>query len=182
MWVPKHRADTQVRPYGDRTHNPSLTCPGLRDYKTAYPAIPRRHAMKPTYSTILAIALFFLTGCASSSFMYKDISVSKGSAEAGAGKTVAYRGLPLKLDGTPISTSRGGVFGRASGLLIPALRFLARTGIGVDKDKGVRCVKVVPQLASMPAMGRAFEAAPKVAGLPPPASAMSSPSGSMGGG
>src|SRR2546422_6856569 len=82
MWVPKHRADTQVRPYGDRTrHNPSLTCPGLRDYKTAYPAIPRRHAMKPTYSTILAIALFFLTGCASNSFMYKDFPVSKGRSE-----------------------------------------------------------------------------------------------------
>src|SRR5437016_13949709 len=58
--------------------------------------------MKPTHSIIFALATVFLTGCASSSFMYKDIPVSKGSAEAGTGKTVAFRGSPLKLDGTPI--------------------------------------------------------------------------------
>ena len=33
MWVPKHRADTQVRPYNDRTrHHPSLTSAGWRVY------------------------------------------------------------------------------------------------------------------------------------------------------
>ena len=41
--------------------------------------------MKPTYSIRLAFALLFLAGCASISFMYKDIPVSKGSAEAGTG-------------------------------------------------------------------------------------------------
>ena len=226
--------------------------------------------MKPTYSTILAIALFFLTGCASNSFMYKDFPVSKGSAEAGAGKTVAFRGSPLKLDGTPIkvgdtlrdaklaggdlkllsltegkgkvriisivpsldtkvceqqthylseknrgldrdiqlitvsvdtpfaqkrfaeeanirnvtflSDYRGGDFGRAYGLLIPDLHLLARSVMVVDKDNVVRYLQVVPEVASMPDMERAFEEARKVAGLPPPASSMSSASGSMGGG
>ena len=33
MWVPKHRADTQVRPYGDRTRDlPSLTFSAPRVY------------------------------------------------------------------------------------------------------------------------------------------------------
>src|SRR5213594_3064451 len=221
-----------------------------------YPATARRYPMKPTYSTILAIALFFLTGCASNSFMYKDFPVSKGSAEAGAGKTVAFRGSPLKLDGTPIkvgdtlrdaklaggdlkllsltegkgkvriisivpsldtkvceqqthylseknrgldqqiqlitvsvdtpfaqnrfadeakirnvtflSDYRGGDFGRAYGLLIPDLHLLARSVMVVDKDNVVRYLQVVPELASMPDMERAFEEARKVAGLPQP--------------
>src|SRR5436309_13550917 len=226
--------------------------------------------MKPTHSIIFAFATVFLAGCASSSFMYKDFPVSKGSAEAGTGKTVAFRGSPLKLDGTPIkvgdtlrdakvaggdlklvsltegkgkvrivsivpsletkvceqqthylsernrgldrdillitvsvdtpfaqkrfaeeanirnvtflSDYRGGDFGRAYGLLIPDLHLLARSVMVVDKDNVVRYLQVVPELASMPDMERAFEEARKVAGLPPPASAMSSSSGSMGGG
>src|SRR5438094_145248 len=138
----------------------SLTCPGLRDYKTAYPAIPRRHAMKPTHSIIFALATVFLTGCASSSFMYKDIPVSKGSAEAGTGKTVAYRGSPLKLDGTPIKVG-------------DTLR---------DAKLATRDRQVVAELASMPDIERAVEEARKVAGLRSPASAMPAASGSMGGG
>jgi len=226
--------------------------------------------MKPTHSIIFALATVFLTGCASNSFMYKDFPVSKGSAEAGAGKTVAFRGSPLKLDGTPIkvgdtlrdaklaggdlkllsltegkgkvriisivpsldtkvceqqthylseknrgldrdiqlitvsvdtpfaqkrfadeanihnvtflSDYRGGDFGRAYGLLIPDLHLLARSVMVVDKDNVVRYLQVVPELASMPDMERAFEEARKVAGLPSPASAMPSASGSMGGG
>ncbi len=226
--------------------------------------------MKPTHSIIFALATVFLAGCASSSFMYKDIPVSKGSTEAGTGKTVAFRGSPLKLDGTPIkvgdtlrdaklatgdlklvsltegkgrvrivsivpsldtkvceqqthylseknrgldrdvqlitvsvdtpfaqkrfadeanihnvtflSDYRGGDFGRAYGLLIPDLHLLARSVMVVDKDNVVRYLQVVPELASMPDMERAFEEARKVAGLPPPAPAMSSTSGSMGGG
>ena len=212
--------------------------------------------MKPTYSIRLACALLFLAGCASSSFMYKDIPVSKGSAEAGTGKTVAFRGSPLKLDGTPIkvgdtlrdakvaggdlklvsltegkgkvriisivpsldtkvceqqthylsernrgldrdillitvsvdtpfaqkrfaeeanirnvtflSDYRGGDFGRAHGLLVPDLHLLARSVMVVDKDNVVRYLQVVPELASMPDMERAFEEARKVAGLPQP--------------
>ena len=226
--------------------------------------------MKPTYSTILAFAMLFLTGCATNSFTYKDFPVSKGSAEAGTGKTVAFRGSPLQLEGNPLkvgdtlrdaklaggdlklvsltegkgkvrivsivpsldtkvceqqthylseknrgldrdvqlitvsvdtpfaqkrfaeeakirnvtflSDYRGGDFGRAHGLLVPDLHLLARSVMVVDKDNVVRYLQVVPELASMPDMERAFEEARKVAGLPPPASATSSSSGSMGGG
>ena len=217
--------------------------------------------MKPTHSTLLACAMLFLAGCASSSFMYKDIPVSKGSAEAGTGKTVAFRGSPLKLDGTPIkvgdtlrdaklaggdlrlvsltegkgrvrivsivpsldtkvceqqthylseknrgldqhiqlitvsvdtpfaqnrfaeeakihnvtflSDYRGGDFGRAYGLLIPDLHLLARSVMVVDKDNVVRYLQVVPEVASMPDMERAFDEARKVAGLPPPTTSSS---------
>jgi len=226
--------------------------------------------MKPTYSTILAFAMLSLTGCATNSFTYKDFPVSKGSAEAGTGKTVAFRGSPLQLEGNPLkvgdtlrdaklaggdlklvsltegkgkvrivsivpsldtkvceqqthylseknrgldrdvqlitvsvdtpfaqkrfaeeanirnvtflSDYRGGDFGRAHGLLVPDLHLLARSVMVVDKDNVVRYLQVVPELASMPDMERAFEEARKVAGLPPPASAMSSSGGSMGGG
>src|SRR5439155_8664808 len=117
----------------------SLTCPGLRDYKTAYPAIPRRHAMKPTHSIIFALATVFLTGCASNSFMYKDFPASKGSAEAGAGKTVAFRGSPLKLDGTPIKV---GDTLRNAKLAGGDLKLLSLT-----EGKGkVRIISIVPSL------------------------------------
>lgn len=226
--------------------------------------------MKPTSSMTLAFTIFFLTGCAANSFTYKDFPVSKGSAAAGAGNTVAFKGSPLQLEGNPIkigdtlrdaklaagdlklvsltegkgkvrivsivpsldtkvceqqthylseknrgldrdvqlitvsvdtpfaqkrfaeeakirnvtflSDYRGGDFGRAHGLLVPDLHLLARSVMVVDKDNVIRYLQVVPELASMPDMERAFEEARKVAGLPPPASAMSSSSGSMGGG
>ena len=226
--------------------------------------------MKPTDSMTLAFALLFLDGCTGNSFTYKDFPVSKGSAEAGTGKTVAFRGSPLQLEGTPIkvgdtlrdaklatgdlkqvsltegkgkvriisivpsvdtkvceqqthylseknrsldrevqlitvsvdtpfaqkrfaeeakihnvtflSDYRGGDFGRAHGLLVPDLHLLARSVMVVDKDNVIRYLQVVPELASLPDMERAFEEARKVAGLPPPASTVSSSSGSMGGG
>jgi len=212
--------------------------------------------MKPTYSMTLAFALLFLAGCAANSFSYKDFQVSKGSAEAGTGKTVAFKGSPLQLEGSPIkvgdtlrdakvaagnlklvsltegkgkvriislvpsldtkvceqqthylseknrgldrevqlitvsvdtpfaqnrfaeeanirnvtflSDYRGGDFGRAHGLLVTDLHLLARSVMVVDKDNVVRYLQVVPELASMPDMERAFEEARKVAGLPPP--------------
>jgi thioredoxin-dependent peroxiredoxin len=224
--------------------------------------------MKPTHSTILACAVLFLAGCAAGGFTYKDLKVSKDSAEPGSGKTVAFRGSPLKLEGKPIkvgdtlhdaklatgdlklvsltegkgrvrivsivpsldtkvceqqthylseknrgldrdvqlitvsvdtpfaqnrfaeeanirnvtflSDYRGGDFGRAYGLLIPDLHLLARSVMVVDKDNVVRYLQVVPEVASLPDMERAFEEARKVAGLPPPPSGMSSFGGSMG--
>ncbi len=69
---------------------------------------------------------------------------------------------------TFLSDYRGGDFGRAYGLLVPALHLLARSVMVVDKDNVVRYLQVVPELASMPDMERAFEEARKVAGLPPP--------------
>src|SRR5207244_10186051 len=224
--------------------------------------------MKPTSSMTLAFTIFFLAGCTGNSFTYKEFPFTKGSAPAGAGKTVAYRGSPLKLDGNPIkvgdtlrdaklaggdlklvsltegkgkvrivsivpsldtkvceqqthylseknrgldrdvqlitvsvdtpfaqkrfaeesnirnvtflSDYRGGDFGRAHGLLVPDLHLLARSVMVVDKDNVVRYLQVVPELASMPDMARPFEEARKVAGLPPPASGMSSASGHIG--
>jgi thiol peroxidase len=226
--------------------------------------------MKPTYTINLAFATLFLAGCTGNSFTYKDFPVSKGSAAAGAGNTVAFRGSPLKLEGNPIkagdtlrdaklatgdlklvsltegkgkvrivsivpsidtkvceqqthylseknrgldrdvqlitvsvdtpfaqkrfaeeakirnvtflSDYRGGDFGRAHGLLVPDLHLLARSVMVVDKENVVRYLQVVPEVASLPDMERAFEEARTVAGLPPPVSAMSSSSGAMGGG
>jgi thiol peroxidase len=69
---------------------------------------------------------------------------------------------------TFLSDYRGGDFGRAHGLLVPDLHLLARSVMVVDKDNVVRYLQVVPELASMPDMERAFEEARKVAGLPPP--------------
>lgn len=213
----------------------------------------------------LAGAGFLLAGCATGGFLYSDLPISKNSAAAGAGHTVAFKGSPLKLDGTPVkvgdtirdakvagsdlklvsltegkgkvrivsivpsldtkvceqqthylseknagldrdvqlitvsvdtpfaqkrfaeeakianvtflSDYRGGDFGRAHGLLVPDIHVLARTVMVVDKDNVIRYMQVVPELASMPDMDAAFNAARKAAGLPPPLP----PLGSMGG-
>src|SRR5256885_5517858 len=66
------------------------------------PATARRYPMKPTSLMTLALTIFFLAGCTGNSFTYKDYPVSKGSAAAGAGNTVASRGSPLQLEGNPI--------------------------------------------------------------------------------
>lgn len=81
---------------------------------------------------------------------------------------------------TFLSDYRGGEFGRAHGLLVPDIHLLARTVMVVDKDNVVRYMQVVPELASMPDMEKAFDEARKVAGLssPPP---KVSPGTSMGG-
>jgi len=78
---------------------------------------------------------------------------------------------------TFLSDYRGGDFGRAYGLLIPDLHLLARAVMVVDKDNVIRYLQVVPELASMPDMDAAFNAARKTAGLPQPLP----PLGSMGG-
>jgi thioredoxin-dependent peroxiredoxin len=212
---------------------------------------------------VLTGAALILAGCAS--FTYKDLPVSKESAAAGSGHTVAFKGSPLKLEGDPIkvgdtlhdvnltmtdlkqvsltegkgtvriisivpsldtkvceqqthylseknkgldhtvqlitvsvdtpfaqkrfaeeakihnvtflSDYRGGAFGRAHGLLVPDIHVLARTVMVVDKDNVIRYLQVVPELASMPDMDAAFNAARKVAGLSLPLP----PMGQMGG-
>jgi thioredoxin-dependent peroxiredoxin len=82
---------------------------------------------------------------------------------------------------TFLSDYRGGIFGRAHGLLVSDLHLLARSVMVVDKDNVIRYLQVVPEVASLPDMEKAFEEARNLAGLPPPASAMSPFSGSMGG-
>ena len=78
---------------------------------------------------------------------------------------------------TFLSDYRGGDFGRAHGLLVPDIHVLARTVMVVDKDNIIRYMQVVPEIASMPDMDAAFNAARKAAGLPQPLP----PLGSMGG-
>ncbi len=78
---------------------------------------------------------------------------------------------------TFLSDYRGGDFGRAHGLLVPDIHVLARAVMVVDKDNVVRYLQIVPELASMPDMDAAFNAARKVAGLSQPLP----PLGSMGG-
>ncbi len=78
---------------------------------------------------------------------------------------------------TFLSDYRGGDFGRAHGLLVPAIHVLARTVMVVDKDNVIKYLQVVPELATMPDMDAAFRAARKAAGLPAPLP----PLGSMGG-
>jgi thiol peroxidase len=220
------------------------------------------HSIAGSFFVLTGTALI-LTGCAS--FTYQDLPVSKESAAAGSGHTVAFKGSPLKLEGDPIkvgdtlhdakltttdlkqvsliegkgtvriisivpsldtkvceqqthylseknkgldhtvqlitvsvdtpfaqkrfaeeakihnvtflSDYRGGAFGRAHGLLVPDIHVLARTVMVVDKDNVIRYLQVVPELASMPDMDAAFNAARKTAGLPLPMP----PIGQMGG-
>ncbi|MEK7352840.1 MAG: hypothetical protein AAB177_18345, partial [Nitrospirota bacterium] len=64
--------------------------------------------MRAGYRTIIGAALCMaigLTGCAStgsSSFLYKNYTVTDGSAVAGEGRTVLFKGSPLALSGTGI--------------------------------------------------------------------------------
>jgi thioredoxin-dependent peroxiredoxin len=211
----------------------------------------------------LAGTTLIVAGC--TSFTYKDLPVSKDSANAGSGNTVTFKGSPVKLEGTAIkvgdtlhdaklatgdlklvnltegkskvriisivpsldtkvceqqthylseknrgldhdiqlitvsvdtpfaqkrfaeeakirnvtflSDYRSGDFGRAHGLLVTDLHVLARAVIVVDKENVIRYLQVVPELASMPDMDAAFNAARKVAGLQLPLP----PMGQMGG-
>jgi len=52
---------------------------------------------------------------------------------------------------TFLSDYRGGDFGKAHGLLVPAIHVLARAVMVVDKDNVIRYLQIVPEIASMPA-------------------------------
>jgi len=202
-------------------------------------------------------ALFLISGCnlmgggAEPTFMYKDLPVAKGSATAGDGGSVTFKGAPLALAGpgikvgealrdiqvakgdlsltniadtkgkvriisvvpsidtavceqqthylseknhgldqsvelitvsvdTPfaqgrfakeakiknvtfLSDFRGGAFGQTYGLLVKDPHFLARAVMVVDKDNVIRYLQVTPELAQMPDMEAAFQAAKALA-------------------
>ncbi len=72
---------------------------------------------------------------------------------------------------TFLSDYRGGDFGKAHGLLVPDIHVLARTVMVVDKDNVIRYLQIVPEMASLPDMDAAFQAARKATGLPPPPAA-----------
>jgi len=63
---------------------------------------------------------------------------------------------------TFLSDFRGGDFGKTYGLLVPGPHILARTVMVVDKDNVIRYLQITPELAQMPDMDAAFEAAKKL--------------------
>jgi thiol peroxidase len=63
---------------------------------------------------------------------------------------------------TFLSDYRGGDFGKTYGLLVKDPHYLARAVLVVDKDNVVRYLQVTPELAQMPDMEAAFEAAKKL--------------------
>jgi thiol peroxidase len=63
---------------------------------------------------------------------------------------------------TFLSDYRGGEFGKAYGLLVKDPHILARTVMVVDKDNVIRYMQITPELAQMPDMEAAFEAAKKL--------------------
>jgi thiol peroxidase len=209
-------------------------------------------SLRTPIAALTILALAGSAGCAKqeSEFMYKNLPVAKGSAEAGDGHSVTFKGKPLPLAGpgvkvgdplrdvkvakgdlslvsiaegkgkvriinivpsldtvvceqqthylseknkgldksvelitvsvdTPfaqgrfakeakinnvtfLSDFRGGDFGKTHGLLVPDPHILARTVLVVDKDNVIRYMQVTPELAEMPDMDAAFEAAKKL--------------------
>jgi thiol peroxidase len=82
---------------------------------------------------------FFLAGCASTDFAYKDLPVSKTSATAGDGNTVTFKGTPLKLEGPAI---KEGDTLRDAKLATNDLKL-----VDLTEGKGkVRIISVVPSL------------------------------------
>ncbi len=60
---------------------------------------------------------------------------------------------------TFLSDYRGGDFGRTYGLLVKDPHILARTVMVVDRDNVIRYLQVTPELAQMPDLEAAFQAA-----------------------
>jgi thiol peroxidase len=64
---------------------------------------------------------------------------------------------------TFLSDYRGGDFGKAYGLLVKDPHILARTVMVVDKDNTIQYMQITPELAQMPDMDAAFQAAKAIA-------------------
>jgi thioredoxin-dependent peroxiredoxin len=60
---------------------------------------------------------------------------------------------------TFLSDYRGGDFGKANGLLVKDPHILARSVMVVDKDNVIRYLQVTPEIAQLPDMEAAFQAA-----------------------
>lgn len=63
---------------------------------------------------------------------------------------------------TFLSDYRGGDFGKAHGLLIKDPHILTRAVMVVDKDNVIRYLQITPELAQLPDMDAAFQAAKKL--------------------
>ena len=69
-------------------------------------------------------------------------------------------GKEAKIDNiTFLSDYRGGDFGKSNGLLVKDPHILARSVMVVDKDNVIRYLQVTPELAQLPDMEAAFQAA-----------------------
>ena len=64
---------------------------------------------------------------------------------------------------TFLSDYRGGDVGKAYGLLVKDPHILARTVMVVDKDNTIQYMQITPELAQMPDMDAAFQAAKAIA-------------------
>ena len=60
---------------------------------------------------------------------------------------------------TFLSDYRGGDFGKTNGLLVPGPHILARSIMVVDKNNVIRYLQVTPELAQLPDLEAAFQAA-----------------------
>ena len=87
----------------------------------------------------MAGAGLLLAGCITGGFMYSDLPVSKGSANAGSGNSVTFKGSSLKLDGTPVKV---GDTIRDAKLAGGDLKLVSLT----DGKGTVRIVSIVPSL------------------------------------
>jgi thiol peroxidase len=87
----------------------------------------------------LAGAGFLLSGCASGGFLYKDLPVSRNSANAGSGNSVTFKGNPHKLDGTPVKV---GDTIRDAKLAGGDLKLVSLS----DSKGKVRIISIVPSL------------------------------------
>ena len=103
--------------------------------------------MRAGYRTIIGAALCItlgFAGCAStgsSSFLYKNYTIADGSAIAGEGRTVLFKGTPLGLSGTGIKV------GDSLREVTLTQTDLSPISITDTKGKGkVRIISVVPSL------------------------------------
>jgi thioredoxin-dependent peroxiredoxin len=103
--------------------------------------------MKAAHHLVIGATLCMalgLTGCASTSstsFLYKDMTIAGGSAIAGEGQKVLYKGSPLVLSGTGIKV------GDPLREVQLTQTDLSPIGITDTKGKGkVRIISVVPSL------------------------------------
>jgi thiol peroxidase len=106
--------------------------------------------MQTVYRGLIGSALSLsvgLAGCAGmgapigSGFMYKNVTVADGSADAGEGNNILFKGSPLKLSGTAIKT------GDSLRDVKVAQTDLSLVNIAHTKGAGkVRIISIVPSL------------------------------------
>jgi thioredoxin-dependent peroxiredoxin len=119
----------------------------LMSDKNGHSHFNKEGEMRAVYRTVIGAALCMtlgFTGCGSTgstSFLYKDMTIAGGSAIAGEGQKVLYKGSPLVLSGTGIKVG--------DPLREVQLTQTDLSSIGITDTKGkgkVRIISVVPSL------------------------------------